>query len=100
MCSGGRGTDWELQAALGRLSSLQAGQKTKHSTDVVLGDEQEYRRNTKAGAKDLGVTAEDITDKKMSKLFTSKKGAGTAMIEERIRLKKLNEAISGGGMVT
>ena len=94
MCSGGDGYDYELQAALGRMSRLKAKQNTKHSTNVVLGGEQEYRRNTSEGAKDVGLSGEDIANRKMSATFAGNKGKGAALAAAGIagRKRKKEEA--------
>ena len=94
MCSGGDGYDYELQAALGRMSRLKAKQNTKHSTNVVLGGEQEYRRNTSEGAKDIGLSGEDIENRKMSDAFAGNKGKGATLASAGIaeRKRKQEEA--------
>lgn len=76
MCSAPEGIDYEEQQRLANLGKIKAKHKAKVSKiDVVMGGGvKEYRRSMATGAKEVGTSALDIKNKKLSDLFTGNIG--------------------------
>ncbi len=85
MCSGGGQSGSQIRAEQTRqanIAKIKAAQLARQGqVDVIGGGEtEEYRRSLATGAKDVGQSAQDIADRKMSDLFAANAGKGAAAI--------------------
>jgi len=87
------------------IAKIKADQAARQAQINIIGggETEEYRRSIASGAKDVGKTAEDIANAKMSDLFATNKGKGaidyTNVVNWRKRKQKAADYYkwAGGG---
>lgn len=100
MCSGGAGSQTGPRAEAARLANIskiksqQAARKGNINV-VMGGGVEDYRRSLATGAKNVGMTKEDLENLKMSNLFTA--NMGQAEWEDYLASTNINWEGSGSG---
>ncbi len=88
MCGGGPSAHSlrDEQTRLANIADIKAAQKARQGQINIIGggETEEYRRSLATGAKDVGQSAEDIENLRMSDLFAANKGL--ARRRKRFRL--------------
>ena len=105
MCGGGPSAHGmrDVQTRLANIAEIKKAQLARQGQINIIGggETEEYRRSLATGAKDLGLSSEDMANRKMSDLFAANTGKGAAQYaaklasDEQRRIWLLNRSGNG-----